>query len=99
MSPAMKAQANMWTAIGVCQADNDARVCTHNDFQQMCGSGFNGFTAAPGWYGDHGKVANDGDWVCTLDGQWLACTYDDGQDDEYGTWNYVTCGYVADCTV
>jgi hypothetical protein len=63
----VKTQANMHTAIGVCQADNNARVCNHNDFQQFCGivPKFNPYDGkAPGWYGDHG-VAPNGNWVGT----------------------------------
>jgi hypothetical protein len=56
MSP-MKTEAIMTTAISTCRGD-DARVCTHNDFQQMCGvTGFNPYASTrAGWYGDHGTV-------------------------------------------
>ena len=63
----MKSPANMHTAIGACKGDNDARVCSHNDFQQFCGvPNFNPFgNQATGWYSDHGTVT-DGDWVIVL---------------------------------
>ena len=60
----MKGQSNMHVAIDNCKADNDARVCNHNDFQQFCGvPNFNPFGGkAPGWYSDHGTAPN-GNWV------------------------------------
>lgn len=59
MEPTMRPAANMHLAIAACKAAGPgARVCTHNDFQQACGSGlapYNGVAA--GWYGEHGQVA------------------------------------------
>ena len=48
-------------AINACKQEG-ARVCEHNDMQELCGSGIDSYAGAPlGWYGDHGR-ASGGDW-------------------------------------
>jgi len=51
----------MHDAIKTCFAQ-EARVCTHGDMQELCGSGMNPFEGhSAGWFGDHGSV-HGGDW-------------------------------------
>ncbi len=69
--------ANMWNAIGACKGlGNGARVCTHNDFQQICGTGVDPYGASSGWYGDHGDNPNEGA---------------NNSDDDYLIWNMNYC--------
>ena len=45
---------NMHHALHTCKVMG-ARVCEHNDMQQMCGEGLNAYSRANhGWYGNHG---------------------------------------------
>lgn len=59
MSNTEYATATAHNAIGTCKA-LEARVCTHNDFQQICGTGVDPYTSGTGWYGDHARVETDG---------------------------------------
>jgi len=53
--------ANHHHAIDQCK-QLGARVCEHNDMMELCGAGFNPYSAgAAGWYGDHG-TAPGGNW-------------------------------------
>jgi hypothetical protein len=70
--------SNMHQAIGHCRA-RGAHVCEHNEFQEICGHGYNPYYgdggSRAGWYGDHGTTYWSG-------GNW---------DDEYGAWNGGSC--------
>jgi hypothetical protein len=79
MESTLRGPNYMWDAIGACKGvGNGARICTHNDFQQICGAntGLNPYGAAAGWYGDHGYNPNEGA---------------PNSDDTYLTWNFNGC--------
>jgi hypothetical protein len=62
MEATLRGPHNAHDAIGACKSVGPgSRVCTHTDMQQACGAGYNPYTAAPGWYGDHG-VEGGGNW-------------------------------------
>ena len=64
----------MHQAIGHCRA-RGAHVCEHNEFQEICGHGYNPYCGdgGTGRYGDHG-TASGSNW-----------------DDKYGAWNGGSC--------
>ena len=64
----------MHQAIGHCRA-RGAHVCEHNEFQEICGHGYNPYygDGGTGRYGDHG-TASGSNW-----------------DDKYGAWNGGSC--------
>lgn len=76
MESTMRAAAPIHTAIGEC-TKVDGHVCTHSDFQAMCGvvsNPYNSTSFSTGWYGDHARVEPSGN-----------------TDDEYLTWNRGSC--------